>query len=265
MSIQRFGIGLLTLIIACATIYAQEVTPPRISRGENAVIEPKAQPPANAITAIFVKSWGDNPVWSDLNTNWSSYGTIPVSIDHTTLIGQDFTYADLVNSKADVVILSDPAGGVQQYAPSEVEALGKYVKAGHPILGTYVMFQWGSVDNRALAPLFGLSSSLTYGNVNISNEFMKLYEPCLFHKIYGTSWQSRGYNSSQVSASGTWTGNLSVAGAVADSDNYAGIVAGVHSPSYTAIYISNMPEYQNVGGDDEQLLYNAITCYASPQ
>src|SRR5205807_1273582 len=123
------------------------------------------------------------------------------------------------------VILSDPAGGVRQYSSSEVQALGKYVKAGHPIVGTFVTFQWDTIDNRALAPLFGLSSSLTYNTAIISNEFMKVHQPCLFHNITGTSWQSLGYNYSQGPASGTWTGNLSFAGAVAESDNYTGIVA----------------------------------------
>jgi len=33
------------------------------------------------------------------------------------------------------------------------------------------------------------------------------------------------------------------------------------APTYTGVYVSNFPEY-NGGTDDEQLLYNAVTCYA---
>lgn len=253
----------LMLVIASTAAVAQEASPPRVGLAQAPVVQPRTEPSVNTVTAIIVKSWGDNPVWADLNANWSTYGTIPVSIDYTSLIDSDFTYQDLVNANADVVILSDPAGGEKQYSSTEVAALAKYVKAGHVILGTYATFEYTpqNIDNRALAPIFGLSSTLTYNETSISGEFTQLAKACLFNKI-PSSWQSNGFNYSQVPESGSWTGNLGRARAGADSDNYVGVITGYHKISATAIYISNMPEYQNVGGNDEQLLYNALSCYA---
>jgi hypothetical protein len=251
----------LMLMIASITATAEDASPPRNGREETPTVQQRTEPAANTVTAIIVKSWGNNPVWADLNANWSTYGTIPVSIDYTTLINSDFTYQDLVNSGAAVVILSDPAGGVKQYSSVEVAAIGQYAKAGHPVLGTYATFQYGSTDNRALAPIFGLSSTLTYSTTSISNQFTKVAKACLFNKIPKT-WQSNGYAESQVPSSGSWMGNLGSAKAGADSDSYVGVISGYQKNRLIGIYVSNMPEYNNVGGYDEQLLYNAITCYA---
>lgn len=255
------SLSVLTMVSALAA-YAQDVSsPPRNGRQLNPAVQHNTQLPANTVTAVIVKSWGDNPVWADLTANWSTYGTIPVSIDDTTLISGDFTYADLVNSNANVVIMSDPAGGLQQYSPAEIAAILQYARAGHSVLGTYIVFQWNSTDNRGLAPVFGLSSSLSYEALSIDNEFEKVSQGCLLNKISGSSWLSNGYPQSQVPSSGSWTGNLGTAKAVADSDSYIGVVTVHHTKAFDGVYVSNMPEYQVTGGDDEQLLYNAITCF----
>jgi len=166
----------------------------------------------------------------------------------------------LVSSKADVVIMSDPAGGLQQYSSTEFAAIAKYAKKGHPMLATYATFQWSSTDNRGLAPVFGLSSTLDYTTSGIDNDFDRVKKACLLNKI-PKSWTSEGYAESQVPSSGSWTGNLDKAKAVADSDDYVGVITVYTTKTYTGIYVSNMPEYQTTGGYDAQLLYNAITCY----
>jgi hypothetical protein len=83
---------------------------------------------------------------------------------------------------------------------------------------------------------------------------------CLFSRIPGNSWQSNGYPYSQIPASGNWTGNLGKAKAVAESDSLAGVITTYATQQYTAVFISNFPEYFG-GTDDEQLLYCACTCY----
>jgi hypothetical protein len=47
---------------------------------------------------------------------------------------------------------------------------------------------------------------------------------------------------------------------VAESDKYVGVVTLYTTSKYTGVLVSNFPEY-NGGTDDEQLLYNAVTCY----
>jgi hypothetical protein len=252
---------LLTLVIVfSAAAYAQEASPPFPTLPEaTSTANYSVEAPANTVTAIIVKSWGGNPVWADLNENWSTYGKIAVSIDYTSLIDSDFTYQDLVNSKADVVIISDPAGGKKQYSSAEFGAIAKYAKKGHSILATYLTFQYLSYDNRKLAPVFGLNSTLTYTNF-VLNDFKRDAKACLLTKI-PSSWQSKGFNFTQVPSDDTWKGSLDKAKAVADSDAFVGVISLYTTNTYTGVYVSNMPEYDNVGGYDEQLLYNAITCY----
>lgn len=254
--------ALPTLVIALTAMAFAQNPIPSLSAAPPATLAANhtMNAPARTVTAIIVKSWGDNPVWADLNANWSTYGKIAVSIDHTSLINSDFTYRDLVNSKANMIILSDVAGGVKQYSSAEFAAIAKYAKKGHSVLGTYAMFQSGATDDRGLAPVFGLSSTLTYSFTGISNNFKKDGKACLLNKI-PSSWLSNGYNQSQMPSSGSWTGNLGKAKAVADSDTFVGVISLYRTKTYTGIYVSNMPEYQTTGGDDEQLLYNAITCY----
>ena len=139
--------------------------------------------------------------------------------------------------------------------------MAKYAKKGHPVIGTYLVFQYSSTDNRALAPIFGLDPTLTYSYTSISNQFSEVKQhQCLFKGISGSGWQSDGYAESQVPSSGNWTGNLHKAKALAESDSYVGVISTYATKKYTGVFISNFPEY-NGGTDDEQLLYNASTCY----
>ncbi len=219
--------------------------------------------PAKTVKAVLLKSWGVTSIWEDMGSNWQNFGKIPVTVDDTTYIDSDFTYQDLVSSKANVIVLSNPAGGVQQYSAAEMAAVAKYAKKGHTVIGTYLVFQWSTVDNRGLAPVFGLNSKIEYnGAVAISNQFDKTTKKkeCLFNGISGSSWQSEGYAYTQVPSTGSWTGNLGKATAVAESDTYIGIVSLYPTSKYTGVYVSNFPEY-NGGTVDEQLLYNAVTCY----
>jgi hypothetical protein len=216
---------------------------------------------AKTVRAVVVKSWGASPVWPDLTQNWSKYGTIPLSVDDTSLINGDFTYVQLIASQADVIIISDAAGGQQQYSPTEFAAIAKYAAHGHTILGTYLTLQNGQYDNRGLAPVFGLDPTIEYSTIQISNQFDKVASACLLNRIPGSSWQSAGYDHSQLPANNPWNHSLDHEKAIAQSDTYNGLVGLYHDNNHTGIYITNMPEYEVIGGVDEQLLYNALTCY----
>jgi hypothetical protein len=250
-------------ILFAVQLSAQEASPPKGTgpRLTNHSVRTDIAP-VKTVKVSILKSWGDNSIWDAMSTNWQNFGKIPVSVDDT-YIGSDFTYQNLVASKANVIVLSNPAGGNQPYSPAEIAAVAKYAKKGHPVVGTYLVFQWGSTDNRGLAPVFGLNSKIQYnGAVGISNTFKKTKQnQCLLKRITGGSWQSNGYPYTQVPTTGSWKGHLGKATAVADSDKYVGVISLFKAPTYTGVYVSNFPEY-NGGTDDEQLLYNAVTCYA---
>ena len=214
-----------------------------------------------SVKVVLLKSWGVGSVWADLKINWNDYGNTPLVIDDTSFVNSDFTYQDLVRSKADVIVISNAAGGNQAYSQAEAAAVAAYTAKGHSATGTYEVFQYSTTDNRALAPVFGLDPTLEYTHAQISNLFYKVKsEECLFTRISGNSWQSYGYDYSQVPASGSWSGNLDHATSVAESDSYVGVITLYQSRRYVGVYVSNFPEYYG-GADDEQLLYNACTCY----
>ena len=252
------GILLVVPLSAQEASPAKEIAPRITDNRTNAETVP-----SGAVKVLLLKSWGQTSIWDDMSTNWQNFGKKPVTVDTTTYIDSDFTYQNLVSSKANVIVLSDPAGGIQQYTPAEIAAVAKYAKKGHTVIGTYAVFQWSTIDNRGLAPVFGFSSKITYNTtpVAISNQFTKTKaKVCLLKGITGSSWQSDGYAFTQVPATGSWTGHLGKATAVAESDKFLGVVSFYAAPTYTGVFVSNFPEY-NGGTDDEQLLYNAVTCY----
>lgn len=113
------------------------------------------------VHAVLLDSYGGcfmGDAWQDLNTDWSHYGTLPVSI--TTggqLCNGKFTLQDLEASGADTVILDTTAFGYTLTA-DQIQALQTYVEEGHTLLGTDTVFQWKTKhSNNGLAPLFGLA------------------------------------------------------------------------------------------------------------
>jgi hypothetical protein len=246
---------------------AQRTNPPKTNRG----IIPSKQAVEGGTTPIKVlllPSWGVTTGWEDLKTEWPKYGEAPIVIDDSTYIGSSFTYIDLVNSKADVIVISDPSGapsGVSQYSADEISAVQRYATDGHTVLGTYLVFQYLNADNRGLMPVFGLNPGLIYSASNeISNTFVQVGSPgCLLGNV-PSPWHSTGYPYSQSpeTSAQTWTYSaLDLATVVAQSDDLTGIVSIYNGGTYEAIFISNFPEYY---GDtqDLQLLYNAVTCYS---
>lgn len=232
------------------------------SRPSRAVSTPDA-----TIKAVVVKSWSQcssgSLVWDDLNANWSSYGSTPISIDYSNpdLCGGSFTLAALEASGADVVILDDVAGGTQQFTPQEVSDLTTYASEGHNLLATYVTFAYSGIDNTALAPLFGLKKGAgwTGGDVQINPTYSlhrKKARALLRH--IPNPYQSIGFNYSQRPGDGAWSKNELNGGVIAgiNADKSAAIIS-FKGPGYYAAYIANMPEYGG-GTQDKQFIYNAI-------
>ena len=228
----------------------------------------QAAGPAGSVKAVVVRSWGgcssDSLIWDDLNANWSNYGTIPIVIDYSdpALCGGDVvvTLAALEANGAQTVILSDLAGGNEQWTASEVMALRQYAREGHNVVGTYATFVWGTTDNSALVPLFGLSSNQTYGGGTTSIvPTYQLRAPGLpLFRDVGNPYVSGGYNYAQTPTDGAWSTNELTTGKLAGrtSDAQAAIVVR-KAPTFYSIYIANMPEY-NGGTADKQFFYNAI-------
>jgi hypothetical protein len=172
------GVSLILTLHAAA----QQTSPPKTNR-EITPSKRVAEGSATPIKVMLLTSWGVTSGWEDLQTQWPRFGTTPLTIDDSTYIDSSFTYADLVNSGPDVIVLSDPAGGGKQYSADEISAVQRYAAAGHTVLGTYAVFEWGGTDNRALMPVFGFDPDLSYSGFPISNAFDQVSQICLFTNL----------------------------------------------------------------------------------
>jgi hypothetical protein len=218
------------------------------------------------VKAVVVKSWGacgsGSLIWDDLNANWSQYGSVPISIDYSDsqLCAGPITYDALVASGADVVIISDAAGGGQLYLQSEIDAVQQYTAAGHNVIATYVSFFFGSTDNRGLGPIFGIKKSTTYlaDEQAVTPTYDVRWPGSPLFRDLPDPYQSAGYPFSQVPSDGAWSTNEIQFGQLAGKTSGSQAIVLVRTVGDSArIYISNMPEF--VGGtQDKQFFYNAI-------
>lgn len=221
------------------------------------------------VTAVVVKSWGTCPpssllIWDELNSNWSSYGSTPIVVNynHPQLCTGPITYTDLVASDADVLIISNPTGGEEQYSVDEIAAILTYAEEGHNIIGTYQLFQnpTSAKDNRGLAPLFGLHETTIYTATSLISTTFTLIEPAnpLFTGMMN-QFISDGFTNSQVPEDNSWDApDLNGARIVAKTADNAGAIFVYDGLRYHAIYVTHMPEFSgNI--EDERFFYNAIT------
>ena len=218
------------------------------------------------VKAALLDPWGGcgeyAPGWSDLKSHWSSYGTTPLMIDTTTFCytySNPITYSALVADDPQVLVLSDPAGGLYQFTSGEIAAITKYVKAGHNLVGTYLTFGWRTLSNSALASLFGLASNFSSSSPAVTPDYRVKYPVWPLFRRVPNPYDSDGYPYSQVPASGIWgSGALQKAKYVAETKCDLAAITSYATDTYQATYIANMPEY-TPGTADLQFLYNALT------
>jgi hypothetical protein len=170
----------------------------------------------------------------------------------------------LVNTQANVLWLSNPAGGRRQYSAAEIDAVRQYVNEGHSILGTFKIFEHAGpplCDNRALAPIFGLRSDIAYNTSDYGamQTFSILVPTALFRNL-SDPYVSSGFGQAQVPADDlSWDANdLGDAQLLASTADRRGVITQYVTGSYHAIYVSEMVEYYG-SSLDTQLLYNALT------
>jgi hypothetical protein len=262
IALLALAFGLATLTAAGPAARPNPARPSGVARGS------APHSTQGAITAVVVKSWGNcssgSLIWDDLNANWSNYGSIPISIDYNhaglCATSDDVTLAELEATGADVVILDDPAGNNAQYTAGDVSALKSYALEGHNVIGTYLTFVWGSTDNRALAPLFGLKAGVAYtgGDLSIVPSYSERFPALPLFRDVGNPYVSSGYPYSQRPVDNVWSPNELTTGQLIarNADGSAAIVVRKGPPFY-GIFIANMPEYQG-STVDEQWFYNAI-------
>ena len=226
-------------------------------------------PRADLVTAVLVDSWNhcrQEATWRRLNTYWPHLGSIPIQVDpsNPAVCDTSFTLADLESTGADVLILDDPAGSYHQFTADEVSALQTYAEEGHTLVGTFLTFGYtiGSIDNSALAPVFGLQADAGWGSFVPAEPTYRLSVRRAIAKglIRGLPrpYDSQGYPDVASPSHAGWT-PAALAGAhiAGRTDGDLGAITVYQEGGYDAIYIANMPEYRGAL-QDRQFLYNAI-------
>jgi hypothetical protein len=225
--------------------------------------------PADGVSAILLDSYTScyPPAygWADLNANWSTYGSIPVSITTDQNLCQgDFTLADLEASGADTVIMAATAY-LYTLTPEDIQALQTYLEQGHTLLGVDDTFQWKAThSDNGLAPLFGLAEQSTWykdGLQGMSPTYqLNEQDPdaAVLLRDVNNPYVSSLYGQGQKPAHKKWRTNVLAGGRyiglTQDKRNAISVYDGA---GYTAIYISSGADYGSTP-DDLQFLYNAI-------
>ncbi len=145
-----------------------------------------------------------------------------------------------------MVILSDPAGGNQQFSTDEVNAIRTYLQEGHNIIGTYLTFAHSTIDNTALAPLFGLKSTAgwTGGTSVVTPTYALRYPGLPLFRNISNPYVSSGYNYAQTPGDGAWSSNELHGGKLVGrtAEAMGAIVARKAAAGYYSVFISNMPD-----------------------
>jgi hypothetical protein len=204
-------------------------------------------------------------IWPELNAGWSNFGDVPVEIDYWSLGGSNITESQIRATDADVLIIS--AAGFLTYKESEIDAIINYVEEGHGIIITYFSFDQ---NKRRLAPLVGLSESITLGTGTADDplqfDFLAPDHP-LFAEIdepyvSGVPVLANPYPNSWLFDGGTVLANLFTVVIPRE----PGIIVK-ETEEYRGLYFAHYPE-NRVGGtnqQDMQLFYNGLLWAAAPE
>lgn len=220
----------------------------------------------------FTELEAELPVFAELNNNWHNYGPTRVIIDRSLNNVPSFTYEDLVATGADVLWISNPAGGLKEYSEQEIEAVMQYASEGHHVFGTFRVFRYfegQAYDNRELAPLFGLPEvAYNFGPIITSLSF-SLENPA--HPVFnGISdpFLSMGFNRSQAPNNDSiWSEeDLGMATLLAATDDKHSVITFYDAGDYHAVYVSVFVEFvaDPVDAADTQFIYNVLTLDAVP-
>jgi len=209
------------------------------------------------IKAAVVDSYGtDLPEyswWDDLNYLWENYGTTPIEVDIKSLDKYGITYEDLVESRADVLIIPCAAATGREYTDSEISAIKKYTLEGHGLIATAGTLYYGVPNNNKLAPLFGMREDIVYFTTWFSS--LNILEPThpLFVNIPSPYFV--GYGLTVCPQDYSW-----------DAEDLAeGIYVALSGLRESSIIVHNGVAFighwvgYNSNNHDLQLMYNAIT------
>jgi hypothetical protein len=240
------------------------------------------------IQVYVLDSWGtdfaEQAPWDYLNENWANHGTERLYINYTRFNKETIRYQELVDSYADVLLISssrsgnmgDPEAGGYLFTTREMNAIKKYTQEGHGLIGTYLTLDTQKLEahGNVLGPLFGLKPMNVYYRMPGIHS-LSVIDPSENHPLFNN--MEFGYDTSNglTTTPGLWLkwepfkpdewfplnwSDEDLQGGEYKSLSHptenATVIA--HDPgNYKAVYITNFAE-KNSNANDTQLLYNAM-------
>jgi len=224
------------------------------------------------VKAVVVDSWGNDKaeftIFDYLNDNWMEYGNYIVEIDYHSLDKEDITYEEIVNTNADVLIISDAwanghMGMNHEYTDSEIQAIKQYVKQGHGLIGTSGSLSEYPENNAKLGGLFGIKEQsglwnnreaagggALYGksiDILVSDEILTKNVPVNYNP---------GDSSAIINLELDETKAPILVGKLKDREDV--FISAYKPESGASVYFCNFPELHTANEQDKQFFYNAI-------
>lgn len=236
------------------------------------------------VQVYILDSWGTDHAqeapWDYLNANWTDHGSMPIYIDYVRFNKEKIRYEELVDSYADVLVVShprsfdcttpeeaDPVSLGYYFTDDEMNAITRYTQEGHGIIATAMTFDSNMLPGHGffLGPLFGMDPGNVY-TCTVGINDLHVVNPSenhpLFYNIpdnYDTANGKTTTPGFYMSGPENWTAVHLTDGkykALSNPPVYAAVIAhetGVHN----AVYITSFAEL-NSNMNDKQLLYNAM-------
>lgn len=225
---------------------------------------------AGEIKAVVLDSWGadkaEYTIFDEMNENWMLYGDYAVTIDYKTLNKEDITYEDIVDSNADVLIISNAwtnqhFGFQFEFKDSEIQAIKQYVNEGHGLIGTSGTLSEYSPNNIKLAELFGIkekiglwsrdSGSYYPMNILVSDAILTKNLPDEYSLGYGAAIINLELDETKPV--------VTVAKILERGDLWKNIFVSAYKPERGAsIYFTPIIEIVYANEIDKQFFYNAL-------
>lgn len=232
------------------------------------------------IKACVLDSWGGSDFnwvfWDYMNANWSLYGGDEIVVDYSVLDFDGITYTDLVNSEANILIVSNAWRALDPpnnwvFTTDEITAITQYCNEGCGLIvtsGTLDSYNAGA-NPANFATLVGFDPTETYlwpgyyqgGFYFTDYDFIDPAHPILANMTEPYMCPDPDANAT-TPASGDWRLAVTTAEIIAaDLANYYGAITVDESMGSRRIFWSHIAEngyHWTPGHDDYQLVYNSI-------
>ncbi len=251
------------------TVHVTPVTSEAYPRNNYLNTTYKVKQKEGNIKVAILDSYGTDSysgtTFETIKDQWYEYGNYTLEIDYTSLNHENITYDDILQTQADVLVISaafDSASG-WEFNTQETKAIKQYVREGGGILATDGTFLSTShVDNKELAPLFGISDAASEGDPCYIQTPYHLWQPS--HPVFDKLGSRYDAGSGSLAAGDlTVTDGTTIANATATDMygfyTYSLLLVENKTQSGQTIYVPSRAELSSTASpEDNQFIYNAL-------